>query len=66
MEYKIIEWKFNVFQLLRIQLAPVIEAAIILDKLLFMYKSNVCTKLDIIQLFDPLLSPRSWAIIAQK
>lgn len=61
------KWKFHVFQLLRIHLAPVIEAAIILDKLLFMQKTKVLfTKLEAVQLFDPLLSPRSWAIIAIK
>ena len=65
-EYKCFEWKFTVFQLLRIQLAPVIESAIILDKVLFMQKSKVCTKLKVVQLFDPLLSPRNWAIIATK
>ncbi|XP_011497403.1 PREDICTED: methyltransferase-like protein 25 [Ceratosolen solmsi marchali] len=65
-EFKDYKWKFNIFQLLRIQLAPVVEAAIILDKILFIHKFNICTKLEVVQLFDPLLSPRNWAIIATK
>ncbi|KAJ8681936.1 hypothetical protein QAD02_017728 [Eretmocerus hayati] len=65
-EYRESEWKFNVFQSLRVQIAPVIEAAIILDKLLYLQQSNICTKLEVIQIFDPVVSPRSWAIVAVK
>uniref|UniRef100_A0ABD2XDZ2 Methyltransferase domain-containing protein n=1 Tax=Trichogramma kaykai TaxID=54128 RepID=A0ABD2XDZ2_9HYME len=60
------EWKFRLFQLLRINIAPVIEASIILDKLLFIKNSKVCKELQLVQMFDSALSPRSWAIIAKK
>ncbi|XP_014203760.1 methyltransferase-like protein 25 [Copidosoma floridanum] len=65
-KYEIYQWKFNFFQLLRIQLAPIVEAAILLDKYLFLRQSKICADLQIVQLFDPLVSPRSWAIIATK
>ncbi|XP_058799403.1 probable methyltransferase-like protein 25 [Phymastichus coffea] len=64
--YRSFEWKFQVFQLLRIELAPIVEAAIILDKIVFMQKRNICKKLELIQLFDPITSPRNWAIVATK
>ena len=61
-------WKksFEIFQLLRIQLAPIVEMAIILDKVLFLEKSKKCSILHIARIFDPLQSPRNYTIIAKK
>ncbi|XP_003705960.1 putative methyltransferase-like protein 25 [Megachile rotundata] len=56
--------KFHIFQMLRIHTGLVIEAAIMLDRMLFLENSKVCSKLAILRLFDPLLSPRHYGIIA--
>ncbi|CAK9807444.1 Probable methyltransferase-like protein 25 [Anthophora quadrimaculata] len=58
--------KFDVFQMLRIQVGIVLEAAIMLDRILFLQTSNQCSKLAILRLFDPMLSPRRYGIIAVK
>ncbi|XP_066595591.1 probable methyltransferase-like protein 25 isoform X2 [Prorops nasuta] len=58
--------KFEFFQILRIHLGSVIEAAITLDRVVFLEKSKVCSKVNIVHLFDPLVSPRCYAIIAKK
>lgn len=60
------QWKFEVFYMLRVYLAPVVEAAIILDIATFLQEKSVSSKIKIIQLFDSAVSPRNYAIIAQK
>lgn len=58
--------KFNIFQMLRIHIGLVLEAAIMLDRMIFLQKSNQCSKFAILRLFDPMLSPRRYGIIAVK
>ncbi|XP_076759368.1 putative methyltransferase-like protein 25 [Xylocopa sonorina] len=58
--------KFHVFQMLRVHVGLVLEAAIMLDRIIFLQNSNQCSKLAILRLFDPMLSPRRYAIIAIK
>ncbi|XP_043476179.1 methyltransferase-like protein 25 [Leptopilina heterotoma] len=60
------QWKLEVFHMLRMYLAPVVEAAIVLDMATFLKQSNDSLKPKIIQLFDPAVSPRNYAIIATK
>ncbi|XP_034934192.1 methyltransferase-like protein 25 isoform X2 [Chelonus insularis] len=60
------EWKLNAFQYLRIHLGSIIEAAIILDRVVYLERSKKCSKLSIVRLFNPLLSPRCYAIVALK
>ncbi|XP_053977720.1 probable methyltransferase-like protein 25 [Hylaeus anthracinus] len=58
--------RFCTFQMLRVHVGLVLEAAIMLDRILFLQKSNRCSKLAILRLFDPVLSPRHYGIIAIK
>ncbi|XP_034179206.1 putative methyltransferase-like protein 25 [Osmia lignaria lignaria] len=58
--------KFYVFQMLRVHIGLVLEAAIMLDRMIFLQESNGCSKLAILRLFDPVLSPRHYGIIAIK
>lgn len=58
--------KFHIFQMLRVYLSPILEAAIILDRIIYLQDSKQCSKSVIIRLFDPALSPRHYAIVAIK
>ncbi|CAG5088269.1 Similar to Mettl25: Methyltransferase-like protein 25 (Mus musculus) [Cotesia congregata] len=60
------EWKMNAFQYLRVHLASLIESALVLDRVIYLQKSGKCSKASVVRLFDPLLSPRCYAIIALK
>ncbi|EZA51381.1 hypothetical protein DMN91_006791 [Ooceraea biroi] len=61
-----LEPKFRLFQMLRIYTSSVIEAAITLDKIIFLQNNTQCSKVAVVRLFDPTLSPRCYAIIATK
>lgn len=52
--------------MLRIHVGLVLEAAIMLDRIIFLQNSNQCSKIAILRLFDPILSPRRYGIIAVK
>ncbi|XP_043247916.1 methyltransferase-like protein 25 [Colletes gigas] len=58
--------RFCTFQMLRVHMGLVLEAAIMLDRIIFLQKSNQCSKVAILRLFDPVLSPRHYGIIAIK
>ena len=58
--------RFNIFQMLRVHIGRVLEAGITLDRIIFLQKSNHCSKLAILRLFDPVLSPRHYGIFAIK
>lgn len=58
--------RFDIFQMLRIHTCPVIEAAIILDRIIYLQQSGKCGKVTTVRVFDPALSPRSYAIFATK
>ncbi|CAH1799394.1 unnamed protein product [Owenia fusiformis] len=64
-KYKDQEAKLNSFFLLKAALGPVIEGYILLDRLLYLmeHKINV---VHLVQLFDPVTSPRCYAIIGIK
>ncbi|KOC59174.1 Uncharacterized protein C12orf26 [Habropoda laboriosa] len=64
--YAHLKEKFYIFQMVRVQVGLVLEAAIMLDRILFLQRSNQCSKLAILRLFDPMLSPRRYGIIAVK
>lgn len=57
--------ELQMFYILRAHLAPVIEAVILLDRLLFLYECGI-QNLYLVQLFDPVISPRCYGIIAFK
>lgn len=57
--------EFNVFYLMRCLLAPVVESLLLLDRLLFLYESGH-EHAYLVRLFDPVVSPRCYGIIALK
>ncbi|XP_017889578.1 methyltransferase-like protein 25 [Ceratina calcarata] len=57
---------FHIFQMLRVYLGIALEAAIMLDRIIFLQNSNQCSKVAILRLFDPMLSPRRYAVVAVK
>ncbi|KAK5649953.1 hypothetical protein RI129_000982 [Pyrocoelia pectoralis] len=64
-DYEVYESQLYVFYLLRCMLAPLIEAIILLDRLLFLHENGHTTAF-LTQLFDPIISPRCYALIALK
>lgn len=57
--------ELNVFYLMRCLLAPVIESVLLLDRLLFLYE-NGHEHAFLVKLFDPVISPRCYGIVALK
>ncbi|XP_060536543.1 probable methyltransferase-like protein 25 [Cylas formicarius] len=57
--------ELNLFYLMKSMLGPAIESLILLDRLLFL-QENGYTSSYIVQLFDPVVSPRCYGIIALK
>lgn len=47
-------------------LGPLVETYLLLDRLLFLQEQGDGVEVRMVPLFDPLLSPRNVAIIAQK
>lgn len=57
--------EFNVFYFMRCLLAPVVESLLLLDRLLFLYESGH-EHAYLVRLFDLVVSPRCYGIIALK
>lgn len=57
--------KLSVFFMLRAVLAPVIETIILLDRLLYLHEQGIADA-HLVQLFDPVTSPRCYAVLAIK
>lgn len=57
--------KIKLFYLLRMTFAPAIETLILLDRLLFL-RENKMSNSFLVKLFDPIVSPRCFAVIAVK
>ncbi|XP_037032231.1 methyltransferase-like protein 25 [Bradysia coprophila] len=57
--------QINLFYLVRMTFAPVIETLILLDRLLYV-KENDISNSFLVKLFDPVVSPRCFAIVAMK
>ncbi|RUS69364.1 hypothetical protein EGW08_022872 [Elysia chlorotica] len=64
--YKDAHAKMSAFFQLKLVLAPVIETLILLDRLAFLLEQESVDKAHLVQLFDPVTSPRCFAIIAWK
>lgn len=64
-EYEFQRRCMDLFYLLRMTWAPVLETVILLDRLLFLKESGVQNSF-LVQLFDPVVSPRSVAVVAFK
>lgn len=64
--YSAYEKKLKAFQLLRIILAPCIETLILLDRLLYLWEQDCTEEAYIVCLFDSVISPRCYGIVAIK
>lgn len=51
---------------LRAALGPVLETVLLLDRLLFLQEQGSSLNVDMLPIFDPVISPRNVAIIARK
>lgn len=60
------EKKLYALQQLRIVMAPCIEALILLDRLLFLLEQEAVKEAHLVRLFDPVISPRCYGIVAWK
>lgn len=60
------ESKLHLFQILRIYTSSVVEAAIMLDKIIFLQNNAQHSKIAIVRLFDPTVSPRCYAMFMIK
>ncbi|XP_013385101.1 protein RRNAD1 [Lingula anatina] len=59
------DWKSVViFYVLRLALAPVVESVILLDRMLYLWEQGADSYL--LAIFDPLLSPRNFVLVAHK
>nr|XP_061815858.1 probable methyltransferase-like protein 25 [Nerophis lumbriciformis] len=58
--------EMHAFNLLKVTLAPCIEGLILLDRLCFLKEQEDGSFAALVQLFDPLLSPRCYAIVGLK
>ncbi|KAF1372324.1 hypothetical protein PFLUV_G00264090 [Perca fluviatilis] len=58
--------EMHAFNMLKVTLAPCIEGLILLDRLCYMKEQEDLSFSALVQLFDPLLSPRCYAIIGLK
>ncbi|KAL8142289.1 hypothetical protein V2J09_015321 [Rumex salicifolius] len=56
----------GVYWSLRAALGPVVETLLLLDRVLFLQEQGGSFNVDILPIFDPVISPRNVAIIARK
>ncbi|CAL4059824.1 unnamed protein product [Meganyctiphanes norvegica] len=65
-DYSLDEKRLQRFFLLRSSLAPIIEGLILVDRLAYLSEQKTVTSAHLVQLFDPVASPRCHAVIAFK
>ncbi|CAL8318418.1 unnamed protein product [Lota lota] len=58
--------EMQAFNMLKVILAPCIEGVVLLDRLCFLKEQEDITFSALVQLFDPLLSPRCYAVVGVK
>eukprot|EP00094_Tigriopus_californicus_P007696 TCALIF_07412-PA protein Name:"Similar to Mettl25 Methyltransferase-like protein 25 (Mus musculus)" AED:0.60 eAED:0.60 QI:0/0.33/0.5/0.5/0.66/0.75/4/0/156 len=56
----------NAFYQYRSLFSPLIEGLILLDRLVFLLEQPDVTEASLVKLFDPVISPRCFALIAKK
>ncbi|XP_071137332.1 probable methyltransferase-like protein 25 isoform X1 [Mytilus edulis] len=64
--YKEEEKKLAIFLQIKSLLAPCIEAIVLLDRYLHLLEQDCTTDVKLVQMFDPVISPRCHAIVAYK
>jgi len=65
MQYENLWDQMKMFYLIRIFFAPVVESLILLDRLLYLRESGF-SQSYLVQLFDPVISPRCYGIIVKR
>ena len=58
--------QLNAFYQLRALFGPLVEGLILLDRLVYMLEQRSTSQAHLVQLFDPVISPRCYAIVAWK
>ncbi|XP_040029084.2 putative methyltransferase-like protein 25 [Gasterosteus aculeatus] len=58
--------EMHAFNMLKVTLAPCIEGLILLDRLCYLQEQADLSFTALVQLFDPLLSPRCYAVVGLK
>ncbi|XP_030006194.1 putative methyltransferase-like protein 25 isoform X2 [Sphaeramia orbicularis] len=58
--------EMHAFNMLKVTLAPCIEGLLLLDRLCYLKEQEDVSYSALVQLFDPLLSPRCYAVIGLK
>ncbi|XP_049422199.1 methyltransferase-like protein 25 [Epinephelus fuscoguttatus] len=58
--------EMHAFNLLKVTLAPCIEGLLLLDRLCYLKEQEDLSFTALVQLFDPLLSPRCYAVVGLK
>ncbi|KAM9845705.1 putative methyltransferase-like protein 25 [Aulostomus maculatus] len=58
--------EMRAFNMLKVSLAPCIEGLILLDRLCYLKEQEENSLAALVQLFDPLLSPRCYAVVGVK
>ncbi|XP_044041492.1 methyltransferase-like protein 25 isoform X1 [Siniperca chuatsi] len=58
--------EIHAFNMLKVALAPCIEGLILLDRLCYLKEQEDLSFSALVQLFDPLLSPRCYAVVGLK
>ncbi|XP_008291047.1 putative methyltransferase-like protein 25 [Stegastes partitus] len=58
--------EMHAFNMLKVTLAPCIEGLILLDRLCYLKEQEDVSLSTLVQLFDPLLSPRCYAVVGLK
>ena len=56
----------NAFYQLRSLFAPLIEGLVLLDRLVFLLEQKNVSDAYLVKIFDPVISPRCYALIAVK
>jgi hypothetical protein len=51
---------------LRCAVAPLVEACILIDRVIHLQRSSEISRAELVPLFDPSVSPRNMAIVAYK
>uniref|UniRef100_A0A3B4A476 Methyltransferase domain-containing protein n=1 Tax=Periophthalmus magnuspinnatus TaxID=409849 RepID=A0A3B4A476_9GOBI len=65
-KYRLRMNELQAFSMLKLTLAPCIEGLILLDRLCYLKEQENVSFSALVQLFDPLLSPRCYAVIGLK
>ena len=59
-------YQLNAFYQLRALFGPLIEGLILLDRLSYVLEQDCTSQAFVVKLFDPVISPRCYAIVAWK